>query len=153
MIIPNLTLCCFEVRDEGRVHIMYINTVQGDLGLFSPLPASCFGKYVASWVGVLQVSVALCDLQEEVQTPGEAFKVIPRINCTVSTQNHILNLTILCILVNHVLYLEDHLPKIIAIFQGPTEISSPGGSQIFPWLPRLPPMEKVPPPCCCLKLC
>ena len=40
---PQVKLCsAVEVRDEGRFHIVSINVGQGDLGLFSLVPASCF---------------------------------------------------------------------------------------------------------------
>lgn len=88
--------------DKEYFRILSINIVQGDLGLFFPKPASCFGKDVAFLVSALnlQLSVVPHYPQEEVQTPEEAFKVIPnlspsylfriKLHC-VHTEPHVLN--------------------------------------------------------------
>ena len=69
--LPSPVRLCivFEVRDEGYFHIVSINVVQGDLGLFSPPPASCFFSQCPD----LKLSMVPRYLQEEVHTPGEAF--------------------------------------------------------------------------------
>lgn len=88
----------FEVMDKEYFHILSINIVQGDLGLFFPKPASCFGKDVAFLVSALiyncqSFPITLRRKFKLLRRHSRSFPISPQAifsgsNCTVFTWNH-----------------------------------------------------------------